>query len=129
MHNCIIKSNYQSKSCVWWVSCSFSFIAWQTLASYYLGQDSAECTSSDFKICFDATITNWIILLYHAVKLSQLRVWKLKYGRIWQKLRCLVQVPNRMLVRWWRFWWEKRDKTPSTDTGFTKWAYDIEFLI
>ena len=72
MHNCIIKSNYQSKSCVWWVSCSLSFIAWQTWASYYLGQDSAECASSGFKICLAATITNWIIVLCHSVKLSQL---------------------------------------------------------
>ena len=71
MYNCIIKSKYQSKS-LWWVSCSLSFIAWQTWASYYLGQDSEECASSGFKICLAATITNWIIVLYHAVKLSQL---------------------------------------------------------
>ena len=71
MHNCNIKSNYQSKS-LSWVSSSLSFIAWQTWASYYLGQDSAECASSGFKICLAATITNWIIVLCHSVKLSQL---------------------------------------------------------
>ena len=56
-------------------------------------------------------------------------VWKLKCGRIWQKLQCLVQEPNGMLVWWWRFWWEIKDKTPCTATVFTKWAYNIDFFL
>ena len=44
----------------------------QAEPTYYLGQDSAECVSSGFKFCLAATIMNCIIILYHAVKLSQL---------------------------------------------------------
>ena len=65
------RTNYQSKS-LWWVSSSLSFITWQTWTSYNLGQDSAECASPAFKICLSANITNWIIVLCHSVKLSQL---------------------------------------------------------
>ena len=104
------------------LACLSSLLSWTTICRMraFRLQNSSRC--------------NYNELNHRSLSCSQvisitISAWKLKYGRIWQKLRCLLQEPNGMLVRRWQFWREKSDKTPSTATVFTKWAYNVQFVI
>ena len=77
LHNCTIKSNYQSKS-LW---CCILFTQFRCVTNLSEPLCWTRLCRMRVKICLAATMTNWIIVLCHSVKLSQL-LYTYEYSNI-----------------------------------------------